>query len=108
MRLKWVSAIAGDWPMVKGAGGSTSIAEAPPSAAMRAMGAASMLPSANIPLTIGNRSPISGRSQRALRLFIQGERRRGQARRVVFGLFQQYRLRTDVALPTHLPRRGCN
>ncbi len=51
--------MAGDWPSVNGAGGNTSSAEAPPSAAMRAMRAASMLPSAHTPLMSGNRSPIS-------------------------------------------------
>ncbi len=45
--------------MVKGAGGNTSSAEAPPSLAMRAMRAASRLPSAQMPLTIGSLSPIS-------------------------------------------------
>ncbi len=59
MRLKWASAISGDWPSVNGAGGNTSSAEAPPSAAMRAIRAASMLPSAQTPLTMGSRSPIS-------------------------------------------------
>ena len=59
MRLKWASAISGDWPSVKGAGGNTSSAEAPPSAAMRAMRAASRLPSAHTPLTIGSLAPIS-------------------------------------------------
>ena len=59
MRLKWASAMSGDWPNVNGAGGNTSSAEAPPAAAMRAMCAASMLPSAHIPLTRGSRSPIS-------------------------------------------------
>ena len=59
MRLKCAIAICGDWPSVKGAGGNTSSAEAPPSVAMRARRAASMLPSAQMPLTIGVRSPIS-------------------------------------------------
>ena len=59
MRLKWAIAICGDWPSVKGAGGNTSSADAPPSVAMRASRAASMLPSAQMPLTIGRRSPIS-------------------------------------------------
>ncbi len=59
MRSKCASAISGDWPMVKGAGGKTSSADAPPSVAMRAMRAASRLPSAQMPLTIGRRSPIS-------------------------------------------------
>ena len=59
MRLKCASAISGDWPSVNGAGGNTSSAEAPPSAAMRAIRAASMLPSAHTPLTRGSRSPIS-------------------------------------------------
>ena len=54
MRLKCASAICGDWPSVKGAGGNTSRAEAPPSAAMRAMRAASRLPSAQMPLTSGS------------------------------------------------------
>ena len=54
MRLKWASAICGDWPSVKGAGGNTSRAEAPPSAAMRARRAASRLPSAQMPLTSGS------------------------------------------------------
>ena len=59
MRLKCASAISGDWPSVNGAGGNTSSAEAPPSAAMRAMRAASRLPSAQMPLTIGSLPPIS-------------------------------------------------
>ena len=59
MRLKCATAISGDCPSVNGAGGNTSSAEAPPSAAMRAIRAASMLPSAHTPLTIGSRSPIS-------------------------------------------------
>ena len=41
MRLKCSIAIAADWPSVNGAGGNTSSAEAPPSAAMPAMRAAS-------------------------------------------------------------------
>ena len=59
MRLKWASAMAGDCPSVKGAGGNTNSAEAPPSAAMRARRAASRLPSAQMPLTSGKRPPIS-------------------------------------------------
>ena len=59
MRLKCASAICGDWPSVNGAGGNTSSAEAPPCAAMRAMRAASMLPSAQMPFTSGSRPPIS-------------------------------------------------
>jgi hypothetical protein len=59
MRLKCAIAICGDWPSVKGAGGNTSSAEAPPSVAMRARRAASRLPSAQMPLTIGMRLPIS-------------------------------------------------
>ena len=59
MRLKCASAICGDWPSVKGAGGNTSRAEAPPSAAMRAMRAASRLPSAHTPLISGRRPPTS-------------------------------------------------
>src|SRR5215831_11602754 len=59
MRLKWASAISGDCPKVKGAGGKISSAEAPPSAAMRAILAASMLPSAHTPLTSGSRSAIA-------------------------------------------------
>ena len=59
MRLKCASAISGDCCSVNGAGGKTSSAEAPPSAAMRAMRAASRLPSAQTPLTIGSLPPIS-------------------------------------------------
>ena len=59
MRLKCASAISAFWPSVNGAGGNTSSAEAPPSAAMRAIRAASRLPSAQMPLTIGSRPPIS-------------------------------------------------
>ena len=59
MRLKCASAMSGDWPSVKGAGGNTSSAEAPPACAMRAIRAASRLPSAQMPLTIGSRPPIS-------------------------------------------------
>ena len=59
MRLKCSTAMAGDWPRVNGAGGNTSSAEAPPASAMRASRAASRLPSAQIPLTIGSRLPIS-------------------------------------------------
>ena len=51
--------MAGDCPSVKGAGGNTSRADAPPSAAMRARRAASRLPSAQMPLTSGRRPPIS-------------------------------------------------
>src|SRR5216117_3183297 len=58
MRRKWVSAISGDWPSVNGAGGNTSSAEAPPALAMRAMRAASRLPSAHTPLTSGSRLPL--------------------------------------------------
>ena len=57
MRLKCASAISGDWPSVNGAGGNTSSAEAPPSAAMRAIRAASRLPSAQMPLTM--RQPVA-------------------------------------------------
>ncbi len=59
MRLKCSTAMAGDCCKVNGAGGNTRSAEAPPSSAMRAMRAASRLPSAQMPLTIGSRSPIS-------------------------------------------------
>src|SRR5580698_5440458 len=59
MRLKCSTAMAGDWPSVNGAGGNTRSAEAPPSSAMRASRAASRLPSAQMPLTIGKRPPIS-------------------------------------------------
>ena len=51
--------MAGDWPSVNGAGGNTSSAEAPPASAMWAIRAASRLPSAQMPLTIGSRLPIS-------------------------------------------------
>src|ERR1700751_1823544 len=59
MRLKCASVISGDCPKVKGPGGKISSAEAPPSVAVRAILAASMLPSAHTPLTSGSRSPIS-------------------------------------------------
>ena len=59
MRLKWASAISGDCCSVNGAGGNTSSVEAPPSAAIRAIRAASRLPSAQMPLTIGSLAPIS-------------------------------------------------
>ena len=59
MRLKCASAISGDCCSVNGAGGNTSSAEAPPSAAMRAIRAASRLPSAHMPLMIGSFAPIS-------------------------------------------------
>ena len=39
----------GVWPIVNGAGGNTSSAEAPPAAALFAMRAASRLPSAQMP-----------------------------------------------------------
>ncbi len=54
MRLKCASAISAFWPSVNGAGGNTSSAEAPPCAAILAMRAASTLPSAQMPLTIGS------------------------------------------------------
>src|SRR5579875_464825 len=59
MRLKCASAICGDCPSANGAGGNTSSAEAPPCVAMRAIRAASRLPSAQTPLTSGSLSPIS-------------------------------------------------
>ena len=46
-------------PIVNGAGGNTSSAEAPPAAAILAMRAASRLPSAQMPCTSGSLSPIS-------------------------------------------------
>ena len=62
IREKCASAICGDWPSVNGAGGNTRSAEAPPAVAMRAIRAASMLPSAQIPLTSGSRAPILSRA----------------------------------------------
>src|SRR5713226_8687848 len=59
MRRKCSTAISGRWPIVNGPGGNTSSAAAPPSAAILAMRAASRLPSAYTPCTIGRRSPIS-------------------------------------------------
>ena len=59
MRLKCSVAIATFWPIVNGAGGNTSSAEAPPSVAILARRAASRLPSAQMPLTSGTLSPIS-------------------------------------------------
>ncbi len=49
MVLKCASAISADWPIVNGAGGNTSSAEAPPASAARAIRAASRLPSAHTP-----------------------------------------------------------
>ena len=59
MRLKCSIAIATFWPMVNGAGGNTSSADAPPAVAILASRAASRLPSAQMPLTSGVLSPIS-------------------------------------------------
>ena len=59
MRLKCSTAIATFWPIVNGAGGNTSSAEAPPAVAILARRAASRLPSAQMPLTSGILSPIS-------------------------------------------------
>src|SRR6266568_4826656 len=58
-RRKCSTAISGRCPIVKGPGGKTRSAAAPPSAAILAMRAASRLPSAYTPWTIGSRSPIS-------------------------------------------------
>src|SRR5258708_3396742 len=58
-RRKCSTAISGRCPIVKGPGGKTSKALAPPSAAILAIRAASRLPSAYTPCTIGSRSPIS-------------------------------------------------
>ena len=52
--LKCASAISADCPKVNGPGGNTSNADAPPSAAIRAIRAASKLPSAYTPCTSGN------------------------------------------------------
>src|SRR5215472_11807907 len=59
MRRKCSTAISGRCPIVNGPGGKTRIAEAPPSAAIFAMRAASRLPSAYTPCTIGSFAPIS-------------------------------------------------
>src|SRR6266705_3847112 len=59
IRRKCSTAISGRCPIVKGPGGKTSKALAPPSAAILAMRAASRLPSAYTPCTIGSRSSIS-------------------------------------------------
>ena len=59
MCLKCVTAIVAFWPMVNGAGGNTSSAEAPPAAAILASRAASTEPSAQMPLISGVLSPIS-------------------------------------------------
>ncbi len=59
MCLKCAIAIAVFWPSVNGAGGNTSSAEAPPSAAALAMRAASSEPSAQMPCTIGVLAPTS-------------------------------------------------
>ena len=58
-RRKCSTAISGRCPIVKGPGGKTRSAAAPPSAAIFAIRAASRLPSAYTPCTIGSRSPIS-------------------------------------------------
>src|SRR5882762_3123875 len=58
-RRKCSTAISGRCPIVKGPGGKTRSAAAPPSAAILAMRAASRLPSAYTPFTIGSRPPIS-------------------------------------------------
>ena len=62
MREKCASAICGDWPSVNGPGGNTSRAAAPPALAMRAILAASRLPSAQMPWTSGSFAPISSRA----------------------------------------------
>src|SRR5262245_62146310 len=59
MRRKCSTAISGRWPMVNGPGGNTSSADAPPFVAISAMRAASRLPSAYTPWTIGSFAPTS-------------------------------------------------
>ncbi len=53
--------------MVNGAGGNTRRAEAPAAVAMRAMRAASRLPSAHTPFTSGRRSPIVSKAMSSTR-----------------------------------------
>src|SRR4249920_1249281 len=59
IRRKCSIAISGRCPKVNGPGGKTRSADAPPSAAIFAMRAASRLPSAYTPWTIGSRFPSS-------------------------------------------------
>jgi len=59
MRRKCAIAIAAFCPSVNGPGGNTSSADAPPACAALAIRAASRLPSAHTPCTIGSRSPTS-------------------------------------------------
>src|SRR5215469_9663691 len=59
MQEKCAIAISAFCPRVNGAGGNTSSADAPPAVAARAIRAASWLPSAHTPCTMGSSSPTS-------------------------------------------------